>query len=78
MSYLQTIQSFTRGSSTGTHIDISRIRTIDDLVNIPVTTKQDLQDFNEDFICVGRDKITDYITTSGTLGDPVTFAMTDK
>jgi phenylacetate-CoA ligase len=43
-----------------------------------VTTKEDLFLRNDDFICVSKDKIVDYITTSGTLGDPVTFAMTDK
>jgi phenylacetate-CoA ligase len=59
-------------------IDISRIRTLEDLVNIPPTTKQDLQQRNEEFICVPKHSIIDYITTSGTQGDPVTFAMTDR
>jgi phenylacetate-CoA ligase len=45
---------------------------------IPFTTKQDLQLHNSDFLCVPNEKVIDYITTSGTLGDPVTFAMTDK
>jgi phenylacetate-CoA ligase len=60
------------------HIDIHKIKTTADLVTIPVTTKDDLQQNNDDFLCVPRTKIIDYITTSGTLGDPVTFAMTDK
>jgi len=60
------------------NIDIAKIRQLADLVNIPVTTKDELQERNEDFICVTRNKIVDYITTSGTLGDPVTFAMTDR
>jgi phenylacetate-CoA ligase len=59
-------------------IDISRIKGLDDLVHIPTTTKEDLQQRNDDFICVPKQSIIDYITTSGTLGDPVTFAMTDK
>ena len=33
---------------------------------------------NDDFLCVPRHKIIDYSTTSGTLGDPVTFGLTDK
>jgi phenylacetate-CoA ligase len=78
LSYLAAHSKFYQGFFKRNNIDISKIRTTDDLVNIPVTTKQDLQDFNADFICVGREKITDYITTSGTLGDPVTFAMTDR
>jgi phenylacetate-CoA ligase len=59
-------------------IDISAIHGCDDLVKLPLTTKDDLCKHNEDFICVPHEKIVDYITTSGTLGDPVTFAMTDK
>lgn len=59
------------------HINISSIRRLGDLCHIPVTTKDHLQQRNDDFICVPRNRIVDYITTSGTLGDPVTFAMTD-
>ncbi|NQT78207.1 MAG: AMP-binding protein [Bacteroidetes bacterium] len=59
-------------------IDISGIHDCDDLIKLPLTTKDDLYKHNEDFICVPHEKIIDYITTSGTLGDPVTFAMTDK
>jgi phenylacetate-CoA ligase len=60
------------------HVDPEKIKKISDLVNIPITTKNDLQERNNDFICVSRSEIIDYITTSGTAGDPVTFAMTDK
>lgn len=42
-----------------------------------MTGKKELQLYNADFVCVPREKIVDYITTSGTLGDPVTFAMSD-
>jgi phenylacetate-CoA ligase len=59
------------------NIDISQIRTVEDLALIPPTEKQDLQLHNKDFICVDSDKIIDYVTTSGTLGDPVTFILTD-
>jgi len=59
-------------------ININSINSIEDLVHIPPTTKEDLQQRNEEFICVPKQSIIDYITTSGTLGDPVTFAMTDK
>lgn len=59
-------------------IDIKDIKTIDDLVKLPFTEKKDLQLYNNDFLCVPREKVIDYITTSGTSGDPVTFACTDK
>lgn len=60
------------------NINIENIQTIEDLQHIPVTTKDDLQKNNDAFLCVPRHKIIDYCTTSGTLGDPVTFGLTDK
>ena len=60
------------------NIDIATIKTIADLQKIPVTTKEDLQRYNNDFMCVPINKIIDFATTSGTLGEPVTFGLTDK
>ena len=60
------------------HIDISKINTLEDLQLIPTTTKEDLQRNNDDFLCVPIHKIIDFATTSGTLGDPVTFGLTDN
>jgi phenylacetate-CoA ligase len=57
-------------------IDITTIRTLDDLPLIPPTRKEDLQRRNEDFLCTGRDRIAEYTSTSGTLGSPVTIALT--
>ena len=81
IEFLQYIDSNSRYYSRlfrENQINISTIKGIDDLVALPLTTKEDLHNYNDDFICVSRDKIIDLITTSGTLGDPVTFAMTDK
>ena len=60
------------------NIDISKINTLEDLQQIPTTTKEDLQRNNDDFLCVPTNKIIDFATTSGTLGDPVTFGLTDN
>lgn len=59
-------------------IEPGKIRKIEDLCRIPVTTKEDLQTYNEAFICVPRKNIIDYVTTSGTSGEPVTFALTEN
>ena len=59
-------------------IDIDKIQHLEDMVKIPFTEKKDLQLFNDDFLCCPREKVIDYITTSGTLGDPVTFGCTEK
>ncbi len=59
-------------------INLSEIRTLEDLLKIPVTTKDELQKYNNDFFCVKTSKIVDYVTTSGTTGKPVFFGLTDK
>lgn len=53
------------------------IKTLADLQRIPVTTKDDLQKHNNDFLCVSKRQIIDYVTTSGTLGEPVVISLTN-
>ncbi len=60
------------------NIDIKSIKTLEELLRIPVTTKDDLQRRTKDFICVEPHRIIDYNTTSGTLGEPVTFVLTEN
>lgn len=78
LGYLASNSPFYRRMFRENGIDITAIRTTDELVKIPFTEKKDLQIHNADFLCVPPEKIIDYITTSGTLGDPVTFGCTDK
>jgi phenylacetate-CoA ligase len=59
-------------------IDPANISTLEDLRKIPFTEKEDLQAATEDFICVPKNKLVDYVTTSGTTGKPVSIALTDK
>lgn len=77
LEYLDRFSPYYQKMFRENRTDIKKIRTIEDLKDIPFTDKRCLQAFNDDFLCVPREKIIDYITTSGTLGDPVTFAMTD-
>jgi phenylacetate-CoA ligase len=58
-------------------ISIDNINSIEDLASIPPTTKDDLQNRNWDFLCVPRQKIIEYTSTSGTLGKPVIIALTE-
>ncbi|BAU54300.1 phenylacetate--CoA ligase family protein [Mucilaginibacter gotjawali] len=57
-------------------IDINAIQTLADLQFIPTTSKDDLQQRNDDFLCVPLEKVAEYTSTSGTLGSPVTIALT--
>ncbi|CAM3390592.1 phenylacetate--CoA ligase family protein [Zobellia roscoffensis] len=54
------------------------IKTLEDLAKLPVTTKEQLQQHNNDFLCVPKSQIIDFVTTSGTLGEPVILGQTDK
>ncbi|MDR2972761.1 MAG: AMP-binding protein [Bacteroidales bacterium] len=77
LKYLKEYSPFYKRMFLQNKIDIEKINKIEDLQQIPFTEKTDLQYYNEDFFCVHKEKIIDYITTSGTLSDPVTFAMTE-
>lgn len=76
--YLQNNSSYYQQVFKKRNIDISSIKTLEDLTQIPTTSKDQLQAYNDEFLCVPRNQIIDYVTTSGTLGDPVTFALTEK
>lgn len=78
LNYLQTSSPYYKRIFAEHNIAINKIKTIEDLQKIPFTTKEDLQLHNQDFICVDSSEIRDYITTSGTLSDPTTFALTEK
>lgn len=77
LPYLQSNSLFYHELFEKHGINIKDIKSLEDLANIPPTTKHDLQTRTNDFLCVDKRKIIDYVTTSGTLGEPVTFAMTD-
>ena len=78
LTYLEKNSPFYQKLFRENNINISDIQTLEDLQKIPITTKNDIQQHNDDFFCVTPDKIVDYSTTSGTLGDPVTFGLSDK
>lgn len=78
LAYLQAHSPFYQAMFAKHGIAVENIRTLDDLQQLPYTDKKDLQQHNTDFLCVPPRYIVDYITTSGTLGDPVTFACTDR
>lgn len=78
MTYLEVNSPFYQKLFREHHINPVEIRTLEDLRKIPTTTKNDLQQHNDDFFCIPQTQIVDYSTTSGTLGDPVTFGLSDS
>lgn len=78
IKYLEENSVFYRDHFRQNRIDPGKIRSLNDLAAIPPTKKADLQERAHDFICVKKEKIIDYLTTSGTSGEPVIYAMTEN
>ncbi|SHM41257.1 phenylacetate--CoA ligase family protein [Chryseobacterium polytrichastri] len=78
LTYLETHSPFYQKLFKQNNINIADVQSLEDLQKIPTTTKNDIQQNNDDFFCIPSHKIVDYSTTSGTLGDPVTFGLSDN
>ncbi|MFR9572324.1 MAG: AMP-binding protein, partial [Rikenellaceae bacterium] len=77
LKYIYENSKFYRRLLDSNSISIEDIGGVDDLVKLPVTTKEDLQRYNDEFIAIDKSEIIDIVTTSGTLGDPVTFVLSE-
>jgi len=78
LQYLSAQSPFYKGIFEKNHIDIAKIRSLDDLFLLPTTGKEDLQTHNELFLCVPKTSVIEYTCTSGILGIPVTIALTEN
>ncbi len=54
------------------------IKVLEDIPSLPTTSKDDFHRNNWDFLSVPRSHIVEYTGTSGTTGNPVTVALTEK
>jgi phenylacetate-CoA ligase len=59
-------------------VTIDSVSSLEDLTPLPVTTKDDFQAHNWDFLCVPKNKVVEFTSTSGTMGKPVTVALTEN
>ncbi|GAB2672880.1 phenylacetate--CoA ligase [Flavihumibacter cheonanensis] len=78
INYVAAASPFYQERFAACGINPADIRTLEDLQLLPVTTKEELQLRNWDFCCVSRTEIAEYMSSSGTLGAPVTIALTEK
>jgi phenylacetate-CoA ligase len=78
VAYLNTHSPFYKELFAVHNIDVAAVKTLNDLKKIPLTSKEHLQQRNNDFLCVDKNKIIEYSSTSGTLGSPVTIALTEN
>ena len=78
LAYVNERSPFYKGLFAQHHINIHEIRSVTDLHKLPTTSKEDLQRCNDDFLCVERNQVIEYSSTSGTLGSPVTVMLTEN
>src|SRR3954471_9952894 len=63
-------------SATG--IDVSAFSSLADMSMFPTTSKDEFHNHNWEFLAVPSSRIVEYTSTSGTLGNPVTVALTES
>ena len=78
LNYLNTYSPYYIKLFNKHNYDINTFKHLNDITQIPTTSKYNLQASNWDFLCVDKSKIIEYCTTSGTLGAPVIIALTEN
>ncbi|HTF16994.1 MAG TPA: AMP-binding protein, partial [Chryseolinea sp.] len=58
-------------------VDFRAFKGLDDMVLLPTTSKDEFHNHNWEFLAVPPSRIVEYTSTSGTLGNPVTVALTE-
>ncbi len=77
LAYLHNHSPFYKRLFADDKINIHNIKSLDDLRFLPTTSKSDMQEHNWDFLCVQEHNLKEYTSTSGTMGRPVTIALTE-
>lgn len=72
LQYLQSNSPFYKKKFAAQNINITKAS----LAALPITSKEDLQQYNWEFLCVPKNQIAEYTASSGTLGKPVSIALT--
>lgn len=78
LKYIEQHSAFYKRIFQEHNINIDNIRSFTDLTFLPTTDKTDMQKHNWEFLCVETKDIKEYTATSGTLGNPVTIALTEN
>ncbi len=78
LQYVQKHSVFYRQLFVERKFDPTLLASLKDLEQLPTVDKDMLQQHFDDFVCVSREKVIDYAATSGTMGEPVTFPLTEN
>ena len=78
LQYLHDHSPFYQRLFADESVDIKTVHRLGDIAMLPTTSKKDMQEQNMDFLCVPKSSIKEYTATSGTMGKPVTIALTEN
>ncbi|WP_432822805.1 phenylacetate--CoA ligase family protein [Trichloromonas sp.] len=76
LAYLAEHSPFYRRRFAEAGIDLVDVAGLADLSRLPMTSKEDLERHNAEFLCVAPEQIVDLCLTSGTTGHPVAMHQT--
>src|SRR6187402_668176 len=78
LSYLAKHSPYYRRVFAQASVDIASIQSVADLPKLPFTTKEELNQFYPEMLCISEDEIADTVVTSGTLGEPIPFHLSEN
>ena len=74
--YAALTSPFYRDRFAAAGVDVSSVRTLADLVRLPITSREDIQRRSRDAWAVPRERVAEIVATTGTTGEPLYVAMT--
>lgn len=78
LKYVQQNSAYYRETFAQSGFESEDFQDFADLRKLPTTGKGDIQGRNADFFCVPEVKVVDFVSTSGTTGDPILFPLTQR
>jgi len=70
------ISPFYRDRFSRGDVDVEGVRTLEDLAQLPLTSREDVQKRGCDVWAVPREQVAEIVATTGTTGEPLYIAMT--
>ncbi len=77
MDYVLANSPFYRFFLKNADLKTGDVKDVTDIHKVPLTTKEDIQNTDETLLCVKKESVSEWVSTTGTTGAPLFFALTD-
>lgn len=77
LQYAASYSPFYKDLFEKNQLDLKAVKDYSDFQKIPITGKKDLETDNGQFLAVLSKEVIDHVTTSGTIGKPVSFFLNE-